>query len=101
MSSFQECDFSKISQSRILILGCGGTGTHVAWNLAALGIRNFVLIDDDKVELSNLNRQLLYDLNDIGTYKVDALEKNLKIGFRVLKSLHTKKEFIMVQISKT
>lgn len=81
MSSFQECDFSKISQSRILILGCGGTGTHVAWNLAALGIRNFVLIDDDKVELSNLNRQLLYDLNDIGTYKVDALEKKLKDRF--------------------
>ena len=81
MSSFKEYDFSKIRQSRILILGCGGTGTHVAWNLAALGITDFVLIDDDKVELSNLNRQLLYDLNDIGTYKVDALEKKLKDRF--------------------
>ena len=76
MSSFQECDFSKISQSRILILGCGGTGTHVAWNLAALGIRNFVLIDDDKVELSNLNRQLNVVVKGIDT----PLDSMYKLG---------------------
>lgn len=81
MSSFNEESFFKISQSKILILGCGGTGTHVAWNLAALGIKKFVLIDDDKVELNNLNRQLLYDLKDIGTYKVDALKNKLKERF--------------------
>lgn len=78
MSSFRKTDFLKISQSRVLILGCGGTGTHVAWNLAALGVKNFILIDDDKVELSNLNRQLLYDINDIGNYKVDSLERKLR-----------------------
>jgi molybdopterin/thiamine biosynthesis adenylyltransferase len=81
MSSFQENDYKKISSSRILILGCGGTGTHVAWNLAALGIRDFILIDDDKVELNNFNRQLLYDLNDIGQYKVEALKKKLEERF--------------------
>lgn len=81
MGDFKKEDFFKISQSSILILGCGGTGTHVAWNLAALGIRRFILIDDDIVELSNLNRQLLYDINDVGCYKVDALEKKLRERF--------------------
>lgn len=50
MSHFEPNSFLKLSKSTILILGCGGTGTHVAWNLAALGIKSFILIDDDIVE---------------------------------------------------
>lgn len=92
MSHFEPNSFLKLSKSTILILGCGGTGTHVAWNLAALGIKSFILIDDDIVEKNNLNRQILYDLNDIGRYKVDALEKKLKDRFSNIEILTFKRK---------
>ena len=60
----------------VLILGCGGVGTHAAWNLAALGVGKLVLLDCDAVELSNLNRQLLYDVNDIGKQRSRSWNKN-------------------------
>lgn len=66
-----------LSKKRILILGCGGIGTHVAWNLVTAGIGEIVLLDFDVVEKSNLNRQLLYDIDDIGLYKIDVLKKKL------------------------
>ena len=61
----------------VLILGCGGVGSHVAWNLAALGVGQLYLLDCDNVELSNLNRQLLYDTDDIGREKVQVLSEKL------------------------
>ncbi len=65
----------------VLILGCGGIGSHVAWNLAVMGVGHLTLLDFDVVEVSNLNRQLLYDLEDAGRPKVEALkEKLLKIN---------------------
>ena len=66
-----------LKSKTVLILGCGGVGTHAAWNLAALGGGKLVLLDCDAVELSNLNRQLLYDVNDIGKQKVEVLEQKL------------------------
>ena len=46
-----------IRTKTVLILGCGGVGSHVAWNLAALGVGQLYLLDCDNVELSNLNRR--------------------------------------------
>lgn len=66
-----------INNKCVLILGCGGIGTHVAWNLTVLGVGKIYVLDYDKVECSNLNRQILYDTEDIGEYKVDVLEKKL------------------------
>jgi len=43
-----------------LVLGCGGLGCTVAFALARLGIKKIILIDYDKVEISNLNRQILF-----------------------------------------
>lgn len=77
LSDFSSDDFANIMNSQILILGCGGTGTHVVWNLAALGIKKFILIDDDVVEFNNFNRQLFYDSRDIGKFKVDVLKNKL------------------------
>jgi bacteriocin biosynthesis cyclodehydratase domain-containing protein len=56
----------------VVILGCGGLGTWALGALAGAGIGRFVLIDDDDVELSNLNRQVLYRAADIGMPKVDV-----------------------------
>ena len=55
-----------------MILGCGGLGSWVAAGLACVGVGRLTLVDDDVVELSNLNRQLLFTEADIGRAKVAA-----------------------------
>lgn len=67
----------KIADSRVILLGCGGLGSHIMLELAALGIENLTLVDYDKIELSNLNRQILYKENDIGKMKVYTAKENL------------------------
>ncbi|WP_083461572.1 HesA/MoeB/ThiF family protein, partial [Cellulosilyticum ruminicola] len=67
-----------LGKSTVMVLGCGGIGTHVSWNMAVLGVKNIIIVDFDKVEESNLNRQILYDIQDIGEYKVDVLKKKLQ-----------------------
>jgi hypothetical protein len=49
----------QLRESSVAILGCGGLGTWTLGALACVGIGRFVLIDDDEVDLSNLNRQIL------------------------------------------
>ncbi|MBU3089184.1 ThiF family adenylyltransferase [Clostridium gasigenes] len=67
-----------LSKKRVMILGCGGIGTHVAWNLVTVGVGEIVLVDFDKVEVSNLNRQIMYNIDDIGNLKTIVLEERLR-----------------------
>lgn len=62
----------KLRATHIVVLGCGGLGTWTVAALASTGVGRFTLVDDDAVELSNLNRQIVYALADLGTPKVDA-----------------------------
>ncbi len=69
-------DQEKLKNSSALIVGLGGLGGVSAAYLAAAGVGHLGLCDDDKVEHSNLNRQILYDSSDIGKPKaVLAAEK--------------------------
>ena len=68
----------KIMNSSICIIGCGGLGTTTAQYLAMTGIGKMLLIDFDKVEMSNLNRQLSFLEEDIGLNKAFVLKKNIK-----------------------
>lgn len=61
----------RLRASRVCILGCGGLGTWTLAALACTGIGAFTLVDDDAVDLSNLNRQVLYTAGDLGARKVD------------------------------
>jgi len=70
----------KINKAKILIVGMGGLGCPLLTYLAASGIRNIALVDPDKVELSNLNRQILFNTGDLNKYKVlQAKSKIIKI----------------------
>jgi bacteriocin biosynthesis cyclodehydratase domain-containing protein len=60
----------RLLEATVVVLGCGGLGTWALGALASAGVRRFVLIDDDLVELSNLNRQILYATADVGQPKV-------------------------------
>jgi len=61
----------RLRDCRVALLGVGGVGTHVSFDLMGLGVRDLRLVDFDKVELSNLNRQILYKEGDIGQKKLD------------------------------
>jgi bacteriocin biosynthesis cyclodehydratase domain-containing protein len=74
-----ECQ-KRLEKARIAVLGVGGLGGWSALNLACCGIGEMLLIDFDRVELSNLNRQVLYSEADIGRFKAVAAAERLS-GF--------------------
>ena len=71
----------KILSSKVLIVGAGGLGSPVAEFLSRAGVGSIGVVDDDKVSLSNLHRQNLYNTSDIGKFKVKiAKDKTKKIN---------------------
>jgi adenylyltransferase/sulfurtransferase len=85
---------AKLAEARVLVIGAGGLGSPAAMYLAAAGVGTVGLVDFDQVELSNLQRQLLHDTDDVGRPKVDSGRDRLAelnpsvevIGHRVLLS---------------
>lgn len=67
-----EAGQERLARSSVAIIGLGGLGSPVALYLAAAGVGRLGLIDDQRVELSNLNRQILYEDCDVGRLKVEA-----------------------------
>ena len=77
----------KILSSRILVVGAGGLGCPLLLYLANTGVGNIGIVDYDKVEMSNLNRQILFTSKDVGKYKVTQalrvikkINKNIKVS---------------------
>ncbi len=68
----------RIKQTKVLVIGAGGLGCPILIYLVASGIGHIGILDDDKVEISNLNRQILYRLDNINNYKVIAAKEHLK-----------------------
>ena len=62
----------KLLQAKVLVIGIGGLGSPLLMYLAAAGIGNITIIDSDKVELSNLQRQVIHSTYNIGKFKVDS-----------------------------
>ncbi|KGJ99351.1 HesA/MoeB/ThiF family protein [Thalassotalea sp. ND16A] len=77
LSQIGEQGQTKLKSSHIIVVGLGGLGCPALQYLAAAGIGELTLIDDDVVDLSNLQRQVLYRSNHIGKAKVDAAEQQL------------------------
>ena len=65
----------KIIKSKVLVIGAGGLGCPVIDYLSRAGVGNIGIIDHDKVDISNIHRQSMYDTKDIGKSKVIVLKK--------------------------
>ncbi len=69
----------KILSSKVLIIGAGGLGCPVAEFLSRSGIGTIGIVDDDKVSLSNIHRQSLYQTSDVGKSKVKIVKNKIKL----------------------
>ena len=67
----------RVRQGRALVIGAGGLGSPAAFYLAAAGVGTLGLVDSDRVELSNLQRQILHSTLDVGREKVESAKEKL------------------------
>ena len=68
----------KICSSKVLIVGAGGLGCPIADYLSRAGVGTIGIADFDKINLSNIHRQNLYNSKDVGKYKVDVVKEKIK-----------------------
>lgn len=72
-----EDGLAKLKNSKICIFGVGGVGGNCIESLARCGVGHFVLVDNDKVSLTNINRQVIASLDTIDQYKVDVMKERI------------------------
>ncbi len=73
-----EDKYNLVNDKTILIIGLGGVGSYTAETLARTGIKKLILVDFDKVDITNINRQLIALTTTVGAYKVDVFEERIK-----------------------
>ncbi|HHM05723.1 MAG TPA: HesA/MoeB/ThiF family protein [Gammaproteobacteria bacterium] len=78
LTEIDELGQKRLLDARIVLVGLGGLGSPAACYLAAAGVGQLVLCDHDKVDASNLQRQILFDHGDIGRPKVDAAAARIR-----------------------
>ena len=69
----------KIINSKVLVVGAGGLGCPVIDYLSRAGVGNIGIIDNDKVNISNIHRQSLYNSRDVGEFKVNSVKEKIKL----------------------
>ena len=84
----------KLNKAKVAIFGIGGVGSFIVEGLVRAGIQNFILVDNDEICLTNLNRQLHATMQTIGQSKVDVMKQRiLEINPKAI--VETYKEFYM------
>ena len=84
----------KLNKAKVAIFGIGGVGSFSAEALARAGIGNFLLVDNDKISLTNLNRQIHATTKTIGQYKVEVM-KNRILEINPNANVEISKEFFL------
>ena len=70
-------NMDRLAEAKVAIFGIGGVGGYVAEALARSGVGSFVLVDDDKVCLTNLNRQIIATRKTVGKYKAEVMRDRI------------------------
>lgn len=89
----------KLNNSKVAIFGLGGVGSFVCEGLARSGVGNFILVDYDKIDESNINRQIIATTKTIGKYKVDVMRERI-LDINPSANIETYNEFFLAD-SKT
>lgn len=80
-----EAKFNKLKKIKVLLVGCGGVGGYALETLVRSGIENIDIIDFDKIDITNLNRQIITNLSNINLLKVEEAKKRaLSINEKVI-----------------
>ena len=69
LKNFNETNINKLNNAKIILIGLGGIGCSLSQYLVSSGLKNITLFDGDLVEKTNLGRQILYSIDDVGKYK--------------------------------
>jgi len=72
-------NLARLAQSRVAVIGLGGVGSHAAEALARCGVGALLLVDSDRVAISNLNRQLLATTQTVGQSKTQAMAERIAL----------------------
>lgn len=78
----------KLKHAKVLVIGCGGLGSPLLLYLAAAGVGSLGLVDDDLVDESNLQRQVIFNSSDIGRSKVEAAKEKI-LALNPFVTVHT------------
>ena len=87
-------NIEKLKNAKVAIFGIGGVGSYVVEGLARAGIGNFLLVDNDKLSETNLNRQLIATKDTIGKSKVEVAKKRI-LSINPNANVEIKEEFFM------
>lgn len=79
LGALSAADIETLRASRVCIVGCGGLGGYLIEELARLGVGELTVVDGDRFEPSNLNRQLFASTDNVGCYKTDAARDRVRL----------------------
>ena len=78
LKEFGEESQIRLKKSSVIFIGAGGLGSSAIMYIAAAGMGTIGIADDDRVEISNLQRQVIHSTSEIGKYKTDSAKKRVK-----------------------
>ncbi len=84
----------KLSKAKVAVFGIGGVGSFVVEGLVRAGVENFIIVDNDKVDITNLNRQLIATTKAIGKSKVEVARERI-LAINPNANVQTYQEFFM------
>ncbi len=85
LKTYTDTKFNYLQNKHIMIIGLGAVGSEILRQLLAINIKNFTLIDYDTVDITNLNRQFYFNINDIGKNKLEVIKNKITYEYNNLK----------------
>ena len=77
--AFGKEGLEKIKNSKIVLFGLGGVGSYIAEALARVGVQNLIIVDGDVVDITNINRQLIANMETIGRNKAELVKERINL----------------------